>query len=100
MKKFLVAALSILVVCGAAVAMAKDQGSDENYYVKLYEDDGFQGRTVTLKFKENAPDLHIQGFNDKTSSVEYNIPHGWNVILHADTGYQGSTYDIMDQGGV
>ena len=92
MKKIFVILVSVLALCSSLTSFAKGG------YVRLYEHSGFHGRSVTLYFKQNAPDMHAYGFNDKASSVQYSIPAGWMVTLHADTGYRGSKYDIVQSG--
>ncbi len=99
MKKALVIALGLLTFCVGASTVASAKGK-VYYYAKFFEDRDFQGRTLTLRFRQNAPDLKIQGINDKISSVEYNIPKGWKVVMYENDSYGGHTYEMMERGSV
>jgi hypothetical protein len=94
MKRVLIAAVAVLSVCSTTAAFAKGG------YVKLYEHKGFYGRSVVVGTNRGIPDMHANGMNDTCSSIKYNIPTGWQVVLHADTGYRGSTYVLEGRGSL
>jgi hypothetical protein len=40
------------------------------------------------------------GFNDKTSSVKYNIPSGWEVVLYENHHYEKRPYVLKGKGEI
>lgn len=94
MKKSFMIATGILVLTASTGAFAKGG------YVKLYSDKGFVGASTTVGVNRNISDMHAKGMNDTVSSIKYNIPSGWQVVLHADTGYKGRTYVLEGSGSL
>ena len=56
----------------------------------LYADDDLRGKSLAVD--RSMRDLHDQNFGDEASSLC--VPYGWQVVLHADTGYRGDRLQI------
>ena len=74
-------------------------------YVKLYDDENFTDRALTIKYPNNVKDMHNvksddgkSGFNDKTTSVKWYLPIGWQVILYDDDNYRDSQFPLIGTG--
>ncbi len=67
----------------------------QDAWVQLYDGKSFKDSAITINFDTNIPDLSKaagdngkEGFGDKASSVKYEIPPGWEVVLYDDVNYQ------------
>ena len=76
-------------------------------WVSLYEEEGFRGRVVTIKYPKDAPDLGAErtddgklGFNDQARSVRWQIPNGWQFILYDERNARGKHLDLIGTGKV
>lgn len=70
----------------------------------LYDDKNYSDRSLTVEFQEDVPSMHTvvaggeTGFNDKASSVIYDIPAGWAVVLYDDTNYSDTPKKLTGKG--
>ncbi len=76
-------------------------------WVKLYDDKRYKDRRLTIKYpkthsslKKVKSDEGKRGFNDKTSSVKWDIPLGWQAVLFDDEGFKDSRYELTGVGKV
>ncbi|NQU39647.1 MAG: hypothetical protein HQ523_06820 [Lentisphaerae bacterium] len=60
-------------------------------WVRLYDDKSFKDRVLTVRggvniqnMSDASPDDGTKGFNDKASSVKFQIPQGWKAVLFDD----------------
>lgn len=93
MKKFVSVSIAVLVLCASTTLFAAG-------YVRLYQDKGFIGHSVTVRFKQNISDFHSIGMNDTVSSVKYNVPRGWEAILYRNSGFTRSPYVLQGSGSI
>lgn len=76
-------------LCAGAALTAFLATSPARAEVVVYEHDGFNGRTITVT--ESMPDLRVQDFNDKASSV---VIKGGRWQLCVDINYRGTCKDL------
>ncbi|NJR60706.1 MAG: hypothetical protein HC769_18880 [Cyanobacteria bacterium CRU_2_1] len=76
-------------------------------WVQLFDDKGFIDRCLTVPYGVFHRDFHSvrsddgkKGFNDKTSSLRYQIPVGWQAVLYDDNGWRDSPYYLIGTGRV
>ncbi len=76
-------------------------------WVRLYEDAGFTKDSVTIKVGQSIGNFDYvrtasgnKGFNDKVSSVRYDVPDGWVAILHEDRNFGSRAYPLKGKGSV
>src|SRR5579885_2428766 len=98
MKKLIIVAIAAMSVCSSAFLFAKHVESKG--YVRLYNDEDLKGFSVTVPFKKDIPDLQAVGINDRTSSVEYDIPAGWVAILYKNSGYSKDPHVLQGKGAL
>ena len=70
-------------------------------WVKLYDDEYFADRVLTVtggtdiaNFDQVNTDDGKKGFEDKATSVRWNIPQGWVCALYEDKNYKGRRYAL------
>lgn len=103
MKRILLVFALLMVSALASKAMAED----ESCIVRLWDDAGYTDRILTVRCYQDVPDMNYinsdsgkKGFNDKTSSVKYNIPEGWEVILYENDHYRKRPYPLKGKGEI
>jgi hypothetical protein len=71
-------------------------------WVRLYDKKGFSGRTLTIRYPQDMPDLgHATAdngeanFNDVTSSMKWQIPDGWVFILFEDPNFKEGRFPLI-----
>jgi len=76
-------------------------------WVAAYDEQGFRGRTFTIKYPKETPDLGLEhaddgkyGFNDKARSVRWQIPTGWMFVLYDERGFRGNRLELIGTGKV
>ncbi len=76
-------------------------------YVRLYDDAGFTDRILTVRFGRDIGNMHYvssddgkSGFNDKASSVKYNVPAGWQAVLYENNNYSKRGYSLKGSGSI
>lgn len=91
MRKILIGLLFSVALVSLSTASFAKGGS-----VKIYEDKGLAGRVFKVRVGTNISDFKYgtASFNDKCSSVKYNIPSGWTAVLYTDSGYKGREYPM------
>jgi hypothetical protein len=74
-------------------------------WVELYDDTGFADRRLTIhygvdhyNYNDVYSDDRRKGFGDKASSVRYNIPVGYRMVLYDDSGYRDSQFPLIGTG--
>jgi hypothetical protein len=74
-------------------------------WIELYEQRGFEGKRLTLHGDRNDPipdysRIYVQDgdFNEKVSSVRWQLPGGWVYRLYADPGFTGTHLDLKGTG--
>lgn len=108
MRKVISRILLATSVCVFAIpAMAADLTDINKGWVRLYDDKGFKDRVLTVKYPKDVVNMNDvksdngkKGFGDKTSSVKWQIPKGWKVVLFDDHDYKDSTYELVGTGTV
>lgn len=70
-------------------------------WVELYDDKGFKDRSLRVEYPREIPDLSkVKGFNDKTSSVKWQIPVGWQCVIFDDSNFKDSSFPLIGSGQV
>lgn len=79
----------------------------QDAWVRLYDDEAFADNVLTVKgqtdlanLKEVTWDNGTNGPNDRVTSVRFQIPAGWKVMLFDDTNYKDSHYELKGTGKV
>ncbi len=74
-------------------------------FVELYDDNNFSDRRLTIRYNQNISNLEStisdngqRGFNDKTSSVRFQIPRGYKLVLYDDKGYSDRKLELIGTG--
>jgi hypothetical protein len=76
-------------------------------WVQLFDDKSFKDRVLTVKGENDIKDLKNvksdngeKGFNDKASSLKFQIPEGWELVLFDDHDYKDSGLELKGTGKV
>jgi hypothetical protein len=74
-------------------------------FVQFFADKDFKGSAVTINAGTNVPDMKTiatddghKGFNDRASSVKYQVPTGWEAVIYDDANYQQRVYVLRGTG--
>lgn len=94
--------LFILVILG----LAPHVQAQNQYYIDLYADINLTGAKHRVPIYQNERDLQTikisatENFNDQVSSVDYNLPADWEVVLWAHSQFQGPNHVLRGQGRI
>ena len=74
-------------------------------WVELYDDKKFDDRSIMIDFPDHGLRNfsnydQVEGFEDKTSSVKWAIPSGWQYLLFEDKSYKGRMLKLNGNGNV
>ncbi len=79
-------------------------------WVELYDDKGFKDRRLTIRYLEHpagVPDFKKiksddgkKGFGDKASAAKWQIPPGWQAVIHDDQNFKDSRLELVGTGRV
>ncbi|MGD9850889.1 MAG: hypothetical protein AB7T38_06465 [Nitrospirales bacterium] len=74
-------------------------------WVELYDDHSFGDRSIIADFVDqslrNYSDYdRVEGFEDKTSSVKWAIPSGWQYLLFEDKNFKGRMLKLNGTGNL
>jgi hypothetical protein len=97
----LASCLLIAVAFASPLFAAAPEGS----YVQLFENKDLKGKAAMIKtdtpdLKAAASDDGKNGFDDRASSVKYDIPPNWEVVLYEDANYQKRVYVLKGTGEI
>lgn len=94
--------LIILVLLG----LTPHVQAESKYFIDLYTDINLRGPKYRVPIYQNENDLNTVkisdavSLNDQVSSVEYNLPDDWEVVLWAHSQFQGPNYAVRGQGRI
>lgn len=99
-------ALALVPTVGQAEITTKEKITDiKDAWVRLYDDKGC-GDTI-LEIHYDTTYSAMKGkkwkggvFNDKASSVRYQIPVGWKAVLFEHSRFRGYPYELKGTGKV
>ena len=81
--------------------------SIDQAWVRLYEDQNFGARALTIKHGTEFATLDAahsdegkKEFDNQASSARFQIPVGWKVVLYDHHEYDGRTYELKGTGKV
>ena len=109
LRRWMLAGTASLVFLGAvACAGAADQiNAPSDAWVRLYDDKSFKDNVLTVRFPEDHRDLHALKWDsgerhpgDRISSVKWQIPKGWAIVLFDDKGFKDSFVTLVGTGKV
>ena len=76
-------------------------------WVRLFVDKAYRDRCLTItggqsptNLKKVRSDNGEKGFNDKASSVRFQIPKGWKLVLFDDRNHKDSPFELKGTGKV
>ncbi len=74
-------------------------------WIELYDDHNYGDRSVLIDYVDrrlrNYQDYdRVEGFEDKTSSIKWAIPQGWQYLLFEDKNFKGRLLKINGTGNV
>ena len=74
-------------------------------WVELYDDQSFGDRSIMIDYIDqslrNYSDYdRVEGFEDKTSSVKWAIPSGWQYLLFEDKSFKGRLLKLNGTGAL
>ena len=74
-------------------------------WIELYDDHSYGDRSVMIDYIDrrlrNYQDYdRVEGFEDKTSSVKWAIPRGWQYLLFEDKNFKGRLLKLNGSGNV
>jgi hypothetical protein len=72
-------------------------------WVELYEDKDFKGRSVVVDYDDrDLLELFnfavFEGFDNKTSSIRWRSPIGFDPVIYEDWGYRGTALPLVGTG--
>jgi len=68
-------------------------------YIHVYTDSQLSGKNWRIPFGNNINTTDGTAFKDNITSIEYQIPNGWQVALYEDSGYGKKRYVIKEGSG-
>lgn len=71
----------------------------EDAYVELYDDTGFADRRTIVRGGQDVVDFDTLDFGDKASSLRWQIPPNYQVLLHDDRNHRDRFVLLESHGG-
>ena len=75
-------------------------------WLRFFEKEGFAGDSLTVRYPQDAPNLHNMGADNgrsgfkKVLSAKWQIPEGWQFVLYDDAGFKGGRFPLVGSGKV